>query len=241
MAVDEALLSAPPDPDSYTLRLYRWHRPTVSLGYAQPWLQGFDRARAADVALVRRPTGGRAVLHADELTYAVAGPADPDTVGTGILSCYRTIATGLAAGVRELGGDVRLARGARGDSSGSGACFSARSRYELTFGGRKLAGSAQRRQGGRFLQHGSLPLGDPDPRLWSALGPGGREAAHASVGLVRVLGYRPSWRLLASVLARNLAHVLGARPAMASLTGRERRAAALYCERHSDPLFVRRR
>ena len=241
MAVDEALLSAPTDPDSFTLRLYGWRRPTVSLGYTQPWLNGFDHAHSGEVALVRRLTGGRAVLHADELTYAVAGPVDPQTVGTSILSCSRAIATGLAAGIRELGGDVQMARGGQGDRAGGGACFSARSRYELTSDSRKLAGSAQRRQGGRFLQHGSIPLGGPDPRLWQALGPGGCEAAHASVGLVQVLGYRPSWRLLASVLAHNLGHILGVKPMMACLTGRERRAAVLYCERYADPSFVRRR
>ena len=82
MAVDEALLRAP---GGWTLRFYRWNRPTVSLGYGQPLARGVDAAYAArlGIPLVRRPTGGRAVLHADELTYSLTAPAESGPLAGG--------------------------------------------------------------------------------------------------------------------------------------------------------------
>ena len=99
MAVDEALLSAPHS--GWTLRFYGWHRPTVSLGYAQPFDRGVDVALAQRLAipLVRRPTGGRAVLHAGELTYSIAAPADTGALAGGVSTSYRRIAAGLRAGL----------------------------------------------------------------------------------------------------------------------------------------------
>ncbi|MCH7824872.1 MAG: lipoate--protein ligase family protein, partial [Acidobacteria bacterium] len=83
MAVDEALLDDPGD--GWTLRFYRWDRPTISLGYAQPYERGVDTvvARRLGIPVVRRPTGGRAVLHADELTYALTAPVDHGPLSAG--------------------------------------------------------------------------------------------------------------------------------------------------------------
>lgn len=171
MAVDEAILEetvaghSPP-----TLRLYRWEPPTLSLGYAQ-------RAADADQAalqrlgweLVRRPTGGRAILHTDELTYSISAPETHPLVKGGVLESYRRLSLGLLAALRLLGveavaGGERIRGGAHG-----AVCFETPSDYEITAGGRKLIGSAQARRLGGVLQHGTLPLTGDIARILRAL------------------------------------------------------------------------
>jgi len=152
MALDEALLEAhreglsPP-----TLRLYGWARPTVSLGYAQ-------RAEPAQVAawreagaeVVRRPTGGRAVVHAGDLTYSIVTSGLP----AGVAASYSVLAEALALGLTRLGLPAGLAPG--GASPGrSPACFASTTQADLGVGGHKLVGSAQVRRQGAVLQHGS--------------------------------------------------------------------------------------
>ena len=187
MAVDEALLLTASD--RWTLRLYGWSKPTVSLGYAQPQRRGVDSRLAGrlGVAVVRRITGGRAVLHADEVTYAIVGPIDGGPLAGGVSVAYRRIAHGLRLGLSRLGVDASLQRsgGARPPQE-RGPCFAARSRHELEVDGRKLVGSAQRRSGGRLLQHGSILMGAPDPRLWRVLGAGSGAAVAGSVGVAEV-------------------------------------------------------
>ena len=163
MAVDEALQTClVPGRDRPVLRLYSWAPACLSLGYAQP-VADVDLAACARASLdlVRRPSGGRAVLHDRELTYAVVAPIDDPTVGGTIAQSYRAIAHGLLAGLHALGVAAVLAPGSpAGDLAArrSGACFAAATRHELTWQGRKLAGSAQVRRGGVLLQHGSLLL-----------------------------------------------------------------------------------
>jgi lipoate-protein ligase A len=146
-----------------TLRLYAWQPWAVSLGSHQ------DPARALDLAAlaargydwVRRPTGGRAVLHADEITYCLASPLAGPFAGS-LASTHRAIAGALARFYRGLGLAVGLTRPAPGaalDPRSPAPCFAAPGLAELEVAGRKLAGSAQRRGRRAFLQHGSLPLG----------------------------------------------------------------------------------
>jgi lipoyl(octanoyl) transferase len=161
MALDEAIQdavatgAAPP-----TLRFYQWAPPALSLGKRQP-LDGVDlaRCRRDGVDIVRRPTGGWAILHTDELTYSVAAlPDDPRTAGP-ILDAYRRLSAGLVDGLWRLGAPVELNPvNPYGVHNASAACFEVPSAYEITVGGKKLMGSAQTRPQGRLLQHGSLPL-----------------------------------------------------------------------------------
>ncbi|MBS3977465.1 MAG: lipoate--protein ligase family protein [Syntrophomonadaceae bacterium] len=160
MAMDEAILTAvsrglvPP-----TLRFYGWDPPTITLGYFQKAEEEIDlcAARCLGVQIVRRLTGGRAVLHHRELTYSIIAPADhPNLKGT-VLSSYLRLSQGLLAGYRSLGALVELAKGNPGKGGGS-ACFDTPSWYELTAQGKKIAGSAQTRKLGAVLQHGSLPF-----------------------------------------------------------------------------------
>jgi lipoyl(octanoyl) transferase len=165
MAVDEAILRSVVAGESLpTLRFYGWRPPCLSLGRNQP-LADVDLAacRAAGIDVVRRPSGGQAILHTDELTYSVVLlQNDPRSEG-GVLEAYRRISGGLLVGLEALGVAAIQAVGQRGDSHAkTPICFEAPSDYEITVGGRKLVGSAQWRSQGGVLQHGSLPLfGDP--------------------------------------------------------------------------------
>ena len=163
MAVDEAILEtvgcgkAPP-----TLRLYAWEPPCLSLGYAQ---------RAADVDLealrlrgwdlVRRPTGGRAILHTDELTYAVIAPHDEPRVAGSILDSYQRLALALLEALELLQvpahTEEKNTLPERHNPIGP-VCFEVPSSWEITIDGKKLIGSAQVRRRIGILQHGSLPL-----------------------------------------------------------------------------------
>ncbi len=141
-----------------TLRLYSWTPPAVSIGLHQDAERACDVAacRAAGWDVVRRPTGGRAVLHAaDELTYAVVLPLA--LAPEGVRAAYAWIGAALVTAYRALGVDAALAEGRR-LTARSGACFDAPAAHEVVCGGRKLAGSAQLRHAGFLLQHGSLPM-----------------------------------------------------------------------------------
>ncbi len=162
MAIDEAILESIGDGSSSpTLRLYAWEPPCLSLGYAQPVADvDLTRLDAAGWDLVRRPTGGRAILHTDELTYSLAAPpAEPRVAGT-LLESYRRLAQALLAALGLLGVPVEIQE-RRADAEAGNAnpvCFEVPSTYEITSGGRKLIGSAQARRREGVLQHGTLPL-----------------------------------------------------------------------------------
>jgi lipoate-protein ligase A len=172
MAVDEAVALAvatrlvPP-----TLRFYTWMPPCASLGRNQPFA-AVDAARCAarGYDIVRRPTGGRAILHTDELTYSVIAPADHPLMEGMVLDAYLRVAAGLVAGLRRLGIAAEPAPSTnRAGRDVSAACFEVPSAYEIVVDGKKLLGSAQNRRGGYVLQHGSLPLVGDVTRLVECL------------------------------------------------------------------------
>jgi lipoate-protein ligase A len=164
MAVDEALAeSCRTGATGPTLRLYGWDRPSISLGYFQRAHEvvDLDRCREGRVPVVRRTTGGRAVHHHHEVTYSVVSPIPHPLFPPTIRGTYEVVARALAAGLSTLGLRVELyprdpERPRRG--IGSPLCFGSTSRYELTLGGKKVIGSAQRRWKTAFLQHGSILL-----------------------------------------------------------------------------------
>jgi lipoyl(octanoyl) transferase len=158
MAMDQALLDLAAGEGRAFLRLYRWEPAALSFGRNEPALRRYDRAaiERRGLSTVRRPTGGRAVWHAEELTYAVAAPAD--TFGT-LPEAYRRIHETLAVALRSLGVPATLASPtARGSALDAGACFASPAGGEVMVGGRKLVGSAQLRERGALLQHGSILL-----------------------------------------------------------------------------------
>ncbi len=171
MAVDESILSAVSSGQSpLTLRLYAWSLPCLSLGYGQT-SSNVDFHRVADLGwhVVRRPTGGRAILHADELTYSVTLPANHPLASGEIVESYRRISQALLAGLRTLGLSPQADPKTHRREASSPVCFDTPSHYEITVNGRKLVGSAQVRRKGGLLQHGSLPLAGDLARICNVL------------------------------------------------------------------------
>jgi lipoate-protein ligase A len=157
MARDQAMLDRVEAEGGMLLRLYRWDPPCLSFGRNESAQRRYDRESIERLGLdvVRRPTGGRAVWHERELTYAVAARVDR----FGSLSAgYCRIHQLLADALLRLGADVRLAGKTPVPSLSAGGCFSAPVGGEIMHGDRKLVGSAQLRQGDAFLQHGSILL-----------------------------------------------------------------------------------
>jgi len=162
MALDQALvLSVQAGRSLPLIRFFGWNPPAVSLGYNQK-IGDLDvsACRNAGFDIVRRPTGGRAVIHRDEFTYSVVAPENDPTIGGSILETYHRIAEGLLEGLRVLGVGAEIVKSSASDnaSKGSALCFAAAGRYEISSGGKKLIGSAQRRIEGVILQQGSLLL-----------------------------------------------------------------------------------
>jgi lipoate-protein ligase A len=220
MALDEALLlgrlrhGTPP-----TLRFFAWAPPTISLGYGQR-LDGRIDTRAAEdmgVGIVRRATGGSAILHEGpdlEITYSLTAAAgDFDGAGD-LLDTYRWIGEGLRAGLRALGAPVEMVPVQPSDPAAMPAfCFARTGSFELEVAGRKLVGSAQRRQGTAFLQHGSIMLGAEPERLRRVF-PGERDPLLGMTTLEAVLGRRPTFDEAARALADGFgrAHALTLEP-----------------------------
>ena len=160
MAVDEAILNSVIEGKSPpTVRFYRWNPPTVTLGYFQKAHKEVDRefCHAKGIQIVRRLTGGRAILHDKELTYSIAANETEKQVSGSIVESYLKISKALARGLEEFGVKVEMmARPSK--EKGSAACFDAPSWHEIVWQGRKLVGSAQTRKHGCLLQHGSIPM-----------------------------------------------------------------------------------
>ena len=162
MAVDELLLRrVENDGGAPVLRLYSFSPPAITLGYHQDVSKAIDiDAAAADgLDVVRRITGGRALLHDGELTYSVTAPVGPP-FGNGLAETFLFIAGVIVSALRSVGIEAQLgsAKHAGLESRMSSPCLVSTSRHEITAGGRKISGSAQRRTGGAFIQHGSILL-----------------------------------------------------------------------------------
>ncbi|MGD6832336.1 lipoate--protein ligase family protein [Sutcliffiella halmapala] len=176
MALDEALLdwhSAGKIPP--TIRFYGWNPPTLSVGYFQKVDKEVNMERVKELGLgfVRRPTGGRGVLHDKELTYSVIVSEEHPEMPRSVTEAYRVISEGILEGFKALGLDAYFAiprteeekEGLKNPRSA--VCFDAPSWYELVVEGRKVAGSAQTRQKGVILQHGSILLEIDEDLLFS--------------------------------------------------------------------------
>jgi lipoate-protein ligase A len=199
MAVDQALLDLAAGEGRAFLRIYRWAPFCLSFGRNEPALRRYDRAAIERLELdtVRRPTGGRAVWHADEVTYAVAAPIS--TFGT-LPQTYRQIHEALADALRALDFPATLASPpTQGRALDAGACFASPAGGEVVLGGKKVVGSAQLREGGAFLQHGSILL-DGSQQLVSDVTLGS-PPPDGSVALSTVRGAPVRFEEVASALA----------------------------------------
>src|SRR5262245_50554921 len=165
MAIDEAILEMhDPTGGLPTLRFYTWSPTALSLGYGQPIGPDFDltQCTALGIDVVRRPTGGRAVLHDHEITYSLVLSGDDPRASSGVLAAYLTISQAMIRGLSYLGITAELLPLRRAkllpSDRTSAVCFATPSSYEVAVRGRKIIGSAQRRAHGVIMQHGSIPL-----------------------------------------------------------------------------------
>lgn len=182
MATDAALLKSASNGAASmpTLRLYSWNSPTISVGYRQ---NNTDFEKFS-LPVVKRLTGGRAVLHDSELTYSVTVPRTDPLYSVGISGAYAKISRCIVSALKDVGIDGagfvapdRAARadraaGAKGTGPESAACFLSSSRHEVVVEGKKMVGSAQRRFAGALLQHGSILVGVERASLEAVFGPG---------------------------------------------------------------------
>lgn len=231
MALDEAILESASEGHSLpTLRLYAWQPACLSLGHTQPVADAdLTALQSRGWELVRRPTGGKAILHVDELTYSVTGPKESCLLSGGVLDSYQRIAQALLAALRFLGllaearakplasaGQLSTKAGSHTDAQNP-VCFEAPSNYEITVGGKKLIGSAQRRTVKGVLQHGSLPLTGDLTRILQGLffpDAAAREVAarrllERALTLESALGRRVAWQEAAAVFSRAFSETLG--------------------------------
>ena len=220
MALDQAILEAVSSGESPpTLRLYSWQPPCLSIGYAQP-VADVDRQRLNKLGwdLVRRPTGGRAILHTDELTYAVIAANTNQHVAGGVLQSYQHLSLGLVAALTLLGLPVEVQPNlpVPEEQRTNPVCFLAPSAYEITVGGRKLIGSAQVRHRGGVLQHGSLPLKGDITRIYQVLRfddePSGQRSTQdireRAVTVEELLGRPVPWRQAAEAIIEGFSNAL---------------------------------
>ena len=148
------------------IRFFQWRPHTISFGYSQRIANEVDVEKVSDagIGIVRRITGGRAVLHADEITYSVICREDDPIASGGITATYTRISEGLTVGIRALGVDAELAHASDAnvplrDREATMPCFGSTARAEIVVDGKKLVGSAQHRMHGLMIQHGSILVG----------------------------------------------------------------------------------
>ena len=253
MAVDEAILAAvgrgeaPP-----TLRLYAWDPPCLSLGYAQPIADvDLGSLAAHGWQLVRRPTGGRAILHTDELTYSICGPQTEPRLAGSVLESYRCLSTALLSALQRLGipAESQAAAAPSGARGKGPVCFEVPSNYEITILGKKLVGSAQARRREGVLQHGTFPLYGDLRRITQALVFSDAAARQAAVErLLRrattaeaVLGRAITWQKAAQAYIAAFQETLNLTLLPADLTPAEQtQAAGLVKDKFTNPAWTER-
>jgi lipoyl(octanoyl) transferase len=231
------------------LRLYSFHPSAITIGAHQDVSRALDleavRADSLDVA--RRVTGGRALLHEDELTYCVVGPRG--ALGDGLMGTYLRISEALAAALRSIGvADARVERRTRAPRPGAGTapCLASTTRHELAVRGRKIAGSAERLTRNGFLQHGSILLTNASARITRYTRGAGGTTSEDLIGVTSVseeLGTAPSDGELRSAIRGAFAEAFGvawSAFALSPAEAREVRARALLKEREFLEILARR-
>ena len=253
MAVDESILEHIHRGESLpTLRLYSWNPPCLSLGHAQSFADvDVERLQANGWEVVRRVTGGRAILHTDELTYSVTGSADEPVLAGGVLESYNRLAQALLFAIRELGLPVEIKEHISEPATLNlnPVCFEVPSTYEITVGGKKLIGSAQARKKEGVLQHGSLPLTGDLTRICQALvfkdeaardNAAQRLLARATT-VESTLGVKTDWETAAQALVKGFETQLGIHFQRGEMSASEsERAGELVREKYAHPSWTER-
>jgi len=255
MAVDEAILESVSSRVSQpTLRLFAWNPPCLSLGYAQS-IKDVNQGRLFDQGweVVRRVTGGRAILHTDELTYSVIAPIDEPRVSGNILESYRKLARALLDALKILGLAAESLPEPSIHSSSQKkqdpVCFEVPSNYEITVKGKKLIGSAQARKKRVVLQHGTLPLSGDLTRINQIINFPDEDSRQKAASrlleratTVEIESENPiSWERAASAFTESFSKVLNLSLSEESLSPTElTRAEILVKEKYAHPAWVER-
>jgi len=252
MALDEAILEhIGQGVSSPTLRLYAWDPACLSLGHVQPFADvDTIRLREHGWEVVRRATGGRAILHTDEITYSVIAPNDEPRVAGTVLESYNRLAQALLLAVKDLELPVEMKEGkADNNSMANPVCFEVPSAYEITLNGKKLIGSAQARKKEGVLQHGSLPLTGDLSRICRVLVYANEEARQdASQRLLdrattveSALGRQVSWETAAQAFIHAFEAQLGLCLVKGNLSESEsNRTEELVKEKYDHPSWTER-
>ena len=252
MAVDEAILEHIGRTESLpTLRLYAWEPACLSLGLAQSFADvDVQRLNARGWEVVRRPTGGRAILHSDELTYSIIASTQEPRVAGSVLESYKRLAQALVKAVKSLGLPVEIEEDPyTSRKKPNPVCFEVPSAYEITVQGKKLIGSAQARRKEGVLQHGSLPLTGNLARITEVLYfPDETERQRATARLLEhattvqsILGYAVSWNTTAQAFIQAFEATLDLKLEEQLLSESERgRAAELVREKYAHPDWTKR-
>jgi len=254
MAADEAIFDMVGGGKSpATLRLYAWQPACLSLGYAQPYSDVDEKGIEKNGwEVVRRLTGGRAILHRDELTYAViTGPDEPRTAGD-IMQSYQQLSKALLQGLSKLGLDVDVESDRKHANRGSEGpiCFEIPANQEIVANGKKLIGSAQARRKDGVLQHGTLPLygeltGITEALVYADTG----ERKKAGVRLLEkattveaALGRRVEWEQAAEAFMAGFEEVLNLRLEIGDLSNEENeRVEELVREKYANLEWTKKR
>ncbi|MGH7679316.1 MAG: lipoate--protein ligase family protein [Gemmatimonadaceae bacterium] len=210
MALDEALMRRSERTGDAVFRVYGWSAPTLSLGRNQRARGCYDEAAAErlGIAFVRRPTGGRALLHDHEITYSATMPlAERAEAG----AAYEFVNDVLLGALSNLGVRAERARETASVPPGPRPCFDVPAEREIVVDRRKLVGSAQWRRGQALLQHGSILIRD-DQGVIARIARGPLSAPPAAATLAEALGRDPSLEEFATVLRASLEHRTGCRP-----------------------------
>jgi len=213
MAVDEYLFRSLGQTPQTCVRFYQWKRPTASLGYSQALdkVVDIDFCRKNGIDIVRRITGGKLVLHWREITYSMVS-SDQQAFSSTLAESYRLISNALIRGLKKIGLEARLA-GAPPSSYGKGnmPCFSYPARDEIEMEGKKIIGSAQKRLGSRFLQHGSIPLYSDEGLLKQAALLQGENGRIRMTSLSEALGKPVTFEWVVEHLASGISESFGIR------------------------------
>lgn len=253
MAVDEAILESVYSGDSPpTLRLYAWEPTCLSLGYAQPFSEvDSDALKRNGWDIVRRPTGGRAILHVDELTYSVIAPETEPRVRGGVLESYLRLSKALLEALRMLGlpAQANEKKAHQTSDKTNPVCFEVPSNYEITVNEKKLIGSAQARRKEGVLQHGALPLYGDLARITTVLkfpNDAARQRAkerlfaHATT-IERELGTKTSWQQASQAFRQAFCSALNLDLIPGALSAEEQqRASELVIEKYAHPSWTER-
>ncbi len=213
MAIDEYLFRSLGQTPQTCVRLYQWDRPTASLGYSQALDKAInlDFCKKNGVNIVRRITGGKLVLHWREITYALVS-SDRQAFSSTLAESYRLISNALILGLKKMGLEARLSGPPPSSySKGNMPCFSYPARDEVEIDGKKIIGSAQKRVGCRFLQHGSIPLYSDEGLLKQAAVLKGEDGRIRMTSLSEALGKPVTFEWAVEHLAAGISESFGIR------------------------------